>query len=500
MEVFQYLFFGFNIALQPMNLMYCFLGVLIGTLVGVLPGVGPSAALSLLLPVTFYVPPVSTIILLAGITYGAMYGGSTTSILVNIPGEAASVVTCLDGYQMARKGRAGAALGISAFGSFFAGTITIFLLIFLAPPLANFALKFGPPEYFSLMVLGLSIMVYLARGSIINALIMVSFGLIIGCIGLDQITGVPRFVYKSITLMDGVGLVQVVIGLFGVSEVLINVERVFKREIFDTRVKGLLPNREEWKRSIGPIGRGSLIGFFLGIIPGMSVVIPTFVSYVVEKKLSRHPEKFGTGMIEGVAGPESANNAASTAVLVPTLSLGIPTGASTALLLGALMIHGIRPGPLLIKESPEVFWGLIASLYIGNIMLLVLNLPLIGLWVKILKIPYHYLFSLILLLCIIGSYITNNNPYDIIIMLTFGFIGYLMKKFDYEAAPLVLALVLGPMMEKAFQRSLMMSEGGFRIFFERPISATFLILALLILISPIFLGKRKIGEDLKGGD
>jgi len=500
MEVLQHLNFGFSVALQPINLIYCFIGVLIGTLVGVLPGVGPSAALSLLLPVTFYVPPVSTIILLAGITYGAMYGGSTTSILVNIPGEAASVVTCLDGYQMARKGRAGAALGISAIGSFFAGTITIFLLIFLAPPLANFALKFGPPEYFSLMVLGLSIMVYLAKGSIINALIMVCFGLIIGCIGLDQITGVPRFVYKSITLMDGIGLVQVVIGLFGVSEVLINVEKSFKREIFDTRVKGLLPNKEEWKRSIGPIGRGSLIGFFLGIIPGMSVVIPTFVSYVLEKKLSRSPEKFGTGMIEGVAGPESANNAASTAVLVPTLSLGIPTGASTALLLGALMIHGIRPGPLLIKESPDVFWGLIASLYIGNIMLIVLNLPLIGLWVKILKVPYHYLFSLILLLCIIGSYITNNNFYDIIIMLTFGIIGYLMKKFNYEAAPLVLALVLGPMMEKAFQRSLMMSEGGFRIFFERSISATFLILALLILISPIFLGKRRLKEELKSGD
>jgi putative tricarboxylic transport membrane protein len=500
MEVFKDLFFGFGVAFQPMNLLYCFSGVLIGTLVGVLPGVGPAAAISLLLPITFYVPPVSTIILLAGITYGAMYGGSTTSILVNIPGEAASVVTCLDGYQMARKGRAGAALGIAAFGSFFAGTITIFLLIFLAPPLAGFALKFGPPEYFSLMVLGLSLMVYLARGSIINALIMVCFGLILGTIGLDQMTGVPRFVYKSITLMDGIGLIQVVIGLFGVSEVLINVETTFKQEIFETKVKGLLPNREEWKRSIGPIGRGSILGFFLGIIPGMSVVIPTFVSYAIEKKLSKYPEKFGTGMSEGVAGPESANNAASTAVLVPTLSLGIPTGASTALLLGALMIHGILPGPLLIKEAPAVFWGLVASLYVGNVMLLVLNLPLIGLWVKILKIPYHFLFSLILLLCIIGSYITNNNSYDVIIMVIFGLIGYLMKKFNYEAAPLILALVLCPTMEKAFRRSLMLSEGGFGIFLTRPISASFLILALLILLSPLFLRKKRLREDLRAGD
>jgi putative tricarboxylic transport membrane protein len=501
MDVLQNLFFGFGVALQPMNLFYCLVGVLIGTLTGVLPGVGPAAALSLLLPITFYVPPVSTIILLAGITYGAMYGGSTTSILVNIPGEAASVVTCLDGYQMARHGRAGAALGISAFGSFIAGTITVFLLIFLAPTLAGLALKFGPPEYFALMVLGLSIMVYLARGSIVNALIMVCFGLILGAIGLDQITGVPRFIFKSTTLMDGIGLVQVVIGLFGVSEVLLNVETTFKQqEVFETKVKGLLPNREEWKRSVWPIGRGTIIGFFLGIIPGMSVVIPTFVSYVVEKKLSKHPEKFGTGVIEGVAGPESANNAASTGTLVPMLSLGIPTGAATALLLGALMIHGLRPGPLLIKESPEVFWGLVASLYVGNVMLLVLNLPLIGLWVKILKIPYHFLFSLILLFCIVGSYITNNNPYDVIITAVFGLVGYLMKKLNYEPAPLILALVLGPIMEKAFQRSLMLSDGGFGIFFTRPISASFLVLAFLILFSPLFLRKKRLREDLRAGE
>ena len=500
MDILRELFFGFGVALQPMNILYCFFGVLIGTLVGVLPGVGSAAALSLLLPITFYVPAVSTIILLAGIAYGTMYGGSTTSILVNIPGEAASVVTCLDGYQMALNGRAGPALGISAFGSFIAGTIALFFLVFLAPILAEFALEFGPAEYLSLMVLGLSVMVYLAHGSIINALIMVCFGLIIGTVGLDPITGAPRFIYKSITLMDGIGLVQVVIGLFGISEVLINVEGNFKREIFETKVRGLLPTREDWRRCIGPIGRGSIVGFFLGIIPGMSVVIPTFVSYVIEKKFSKHPEKFGAGAIEGVAGPEAANNAASTGTLVPTLSLGIPTGASTALILGALMMHGLRPGPLLIKESPDVFWGLIASLYVGNAMLLVLNLPLIGLWVKILKVPYQYLFAIILLLCIIGSYITNNNPYDVIIMAIFGLIGYLMKKFSYEPAPLILALVLGPIMERAFQRSLMISDGSFTIFFTRPISAVFLITGLLILSSPLFLRKKRLSGNLRSGN
>jgi putative tricarboxylic transport membrane protein len=500
MDILRDLLFGFSVATLPMNLLYCFIGVLVGTLIGVLPGIGPPAALSLLLPATFHVPPVSAIILLAGIMYGAMYGGSTTSILVNIPGEAASVVTCLDGYKMAMHGRAGAALGISAFGSFIAGTVSIFFLIFLAPSLAKFALRFGPPEYFSLMILGLSILVYLAKGSIVNALIMVCFGLLLGTVGLDPMTGVSRFVYKITTLMDGIGLVQIVIGLFGVSEVLLNVERMFKQEILKTKIRGLLPNREEWRRSIGPIGRGTVIGFFLGVIPGMSVVIPTFISYTIEKRLSKHPEKFGTGMIEGVAGPEAANNAASCGTLVPMLSLGIPTGAATALLLGALMIHGLRPGPLLITESPEVFWGVVASLYVGNVMLLVLNLPLIPLWVKILKIPYHYLFPLILLFCIIGSYTASNNPYDIIIMIIFGVIGYGMKKLDYEAAPLVLALVLGPIMENAVRRSLVISDGDFTVFFTRPISAFFLIAGLLILISPLLLKKTRVSAELRAGE
>jgi putative tricarboxylic transport membrane protein len=500
MDILAQLLHGFAVASTPMNLLFCFIGVFIGTLIGVLPGIGPPAALSLLLPVTFHAPPVSAIILLAGIAYGAMYGGSTTSILVNIPGEAASVVTCLDGYQMARNGRAGAALGISAFGSFIAGTASLFLLVFLAPTLAQFALRFGPPEYFSLMVMGLSILVYLAKGSILNALVMVCFGLMIGTVGLDPMSGTSRFSFGIASLMDGMGLAQIVIGLFGISEVLLNVERSMKQEVLRTKIKGLLPNREEWKRSIGPIGRGTLIGFFMGIIPGMSVAIPTFVSYTLEKKLSRHPEKFGTGMIEGVAGPESANNAASSGTLVPMLSLGIPTGAATALLLGALMIHGLRPGPMLITESPDVFWGLLASLYLGNVMLLVLNLPLIPLWVKILKIPYHYLFPLILLFCIIGAYTANNNPFDIIIMLLFGIIGYVMKKLEYEAAPLVLALVLGPILENAVRRSLIISDGDPTVFFTRPISALFLIIGLLILFSPLFLKEKRVGAGLRAGD
>jgi putative tricarboxylic transport membrane protein len=500
MDILAQLMHGFQVAMTPTNLLFCFIGVLIGTLIGVLPGIGPPAALSLLLPATFHVPSVSAIILLAGITYGAMYGGSTTSILVNIPGEAASVVTCLDGYQMARNGRAGAALGISAFGSFIAGTLSLFFLVFLAPVLAQFALRFGPPEYFSLMILGLSILVYLAKGSIVNALIMVCLGLFIGTVGLDPMSGVSRFNYGITGLMDGVGLVQIVIGLFGVSEVLLNVERTFRQEVLKTKIRGLLPNREEWRRSIWPIGRGTIIGFFMGIIPGMSVAIPTFISYTLEKKLSRDPEKFGTGMIEGVAGPESANNSASSGTMVPMLSLGIPTGAATALLLGALMIHGLRPGPLLITESPDVFWGLIASLYVGNAMLLVLNLPLIPLWVKILKIPYHYLFPLILLFCVIGAYTVNNNPFDIGIMIIFGVIGYGMKKLDYEAAPLVLALVLGPIMENAVRRSLVISDGDPTVFFTRPISAFFLILGLLILFSPLLLKKKRVSAELRTGD
>jgi len=495
LESLQNLVMGLGTALHPVNLFYCFIGVLIGTLTGVLPGIGPVGAISLLLPVTFHVPPLSAFIMLAGIMYGAQYGGSTTSILVNIPGEASSVITCMDGYAMARKGRAGPALGMAAFASFIAGTGTLFALVLVAPPLAEFGLRFGPPEYFSLMVCGLTIVVYLARGSIAKALMMMSFGLILAAVGLDPISSHPRFTYGVLALRDGVGLPQVVIGLFGVSEVLITVERSFSRVVFETKIKGLLPTLQDWKDSILPVLRASFLGFFMGIIPGISVVIPTFVSYSLEKKLSRFPEKFGTGVIAGVAGPEAANNAAASGTLVPLLSLGIPAGASSAIVLGALMIYGLNPGPLLIKESPQVFWGVIGSMYIGNVMLLLLNLPLIGIWVKVLKIPYGILFSLIILFCLIGSYTINNSLTDMYIMIIFGVMGYLMKKFDYEATPLILALVLGPMIENALARSMIISRGSFLVFFQRPISAIFLGMALLILLSS-FLSKKKLGEDI----
>jgi len=485
MEILANVMLGFEVALQPANLFFCFMGVLIGTLVGVLPGLGPVAAMSLLLPTTFHLSPVSAIIMLSGIYYGAMYGGSTTSILVNIPGEAASVVTCLDGYQMARKGRAGAALGIAAFGSFIAGTLSIVGLMLLAPMLAEVALKFGPPEYFCLMLLGLVIVTFLAGSSMPKALLMAAFGLFLGLIGMDIMTATPRFTFDMYFLMDGVGLVPVVMGLFGVSEVLLNVESTIKREIFETKIKGLLPNRKDWRDSTWPIIRGSVVGFFLGILPGGGAVISSFVSYGMEKKLSRHPEKFGTGVIEGVAGPESANNAAAGGAFIPLMTLGIPANAVMAMLLGALTIYGMQPGPMLIKQHPDLFWGVVTSMYIGNIMLLVLNLPLIGIWVKILKIPYEVLFPLILLFCLIGVFSLNNNVGEIGLMLFFGGVGYFMKKFNYEAAPLVLAMVLGPMMENALRQSLIMANGSAAIFFTRPISLAVALLVLILLVLPM---------------
>ena len=485
MDIFAHAMMGFQVALQPANLFFCFIGVLIGTLVGVLPGLGPVAAMSLLLPSTFHVSPVSAIIMLAGIYYGAMYGGSTTSILVNIPGEAASVVTCLDGYQMARKGRAGPALGIAAFGSFIGGTLSIIGLMFMAPPLAEMALQFGPPEYFALMLLGLIILTFLASGSMPKALMMAAFGLFLGLIGMDIMTATPRFTFNLYFLMDGVGLVPVVMGLFGVSEVLLNVEARIKQDVFQTKIKGLLPNLKDWRDSTWPIIRGSVLGFFLGILPGGGAVISSFVSYGVEKKCSRHPEKFGTGVIEGVAGPETANNAATGGAFIPLLTLGIPANAVMAMLLGALIIYGMQPGPMLIKQHPDLFWGVVTSMYIGNAMLLVLNLPLIGVWVKILKIPYPILFPLILLFCLIGVFSLNNNVGEIGLMLFFGGVGYLMKKFNYEAAPLVLALVLGPMMENALRQSLIMSNGSVSIFFTRPISLGIVLVVLALLLLPL---------------
>jgi putative tricarboxylic transport membrane protein len=491
MELLSQLALGFAVALDPVNLLYCFAGVFIGTLIGVLPGIGPVGAMSLLLPVTFKATPEAAIIMLAGIYYGSMYGGSTTSILVNIPGEAASVVTCLDGYQMARQGRAGPALGMCAFGSFIGGTVGLVGLILLAPPLSKFALAFGPPEYFSLMVLGLTILVYLAHGSMAKALIMAGFGMVLGLIGLDSITGQPRLTFDRLELVDGVGLAPIVMGLFGVGEVLINVEQAIRRDVYQTKIKNLLPGVKDWVASTWPMVRGSLVGFLLGILPGGGAVISSFLSYALEKRLAKEPERFGRGAIEGVAGPETANNAATSGAFIPLMTLGVPPNVIMAMLLGAFMVHGVTPGPLMMTSNPALFWGVIASMYIGNIMLLVLNLPLIGMWVQVLKVPYQILFPLILLFCLIGVYSISNSVFDIYVMIAFGLIGYLMKKFGYEGAPLVLAFVLGPLLENNLRKSLILSQGEFSIFFLRPISAVCLLLALFLLLSPLLPTLRK---------
>jgi putative tricarboxylic transport membrane protein len=483
---------GFQVVLQPVNFIYCFAGVFIGTLIGVLPGIGPIGAMSILLPTTFGVSPVSAIIMLAGIYYGAMYGGSTTSILVNIPGESASVVTCLDGYQMARKGRAGPALGISALGSFIGGTVSIIVLMFIAGPLAKIALKFGPPEYFSLMCLCMTILIYVAKGSVLKAVIMGVVGFMLSTVGLDLTTGKPRFAFGAPTLYDGIGMVPLAMGLFGISEVLTNIEGPLERTIFKSEIKNLLPNLDDWKRSAGPITRGTVIGFLLGILPGAGSIASTFVCYTFEKKISKHPEEFGKGAIEGVAAPETANNAAAGGAFVPLLILGIPPNAVMAVLLGALIIHGVAPGPNLISDHPQIFWGTIASMYLGNAMLLLLNLPLIGMWVKVLKVPYGILMPLILLFCLIGTYSINNNIYDVVIMVVCGIAGYILRKFEYEEAPLILAFILGPMMETAFRRSLIMSNGQLSIFVTRPISLAALIIAVLLCISTGFSLYRKV--------
>lgn len=491
MDILNHIFLGFKIGLQPMNLFYCFIGVFLGTLIGVLPGIGPVATISILLPITFKISPISAVIMLAGIYYGAQYGGSTTSILVNIPGEASSVITCLDGYQMARQGRAGPALGIAAIGSFIAGTLSLLGLTFLAYPFAEIALRFGPPEYFSLMIVALIILSYLAHGSMIKALIMAIFGLILSHIGMDIVTGQMRFTFGILELSDGLGLVPLVMGLFGISEVLINIEQTLSREVFKTKIKNLLPTLDDWGRAKWAILRGTLLGFFLGILPGAGPVISSFVSYTVEKKVSKHPEKFGTGMIEGLAGPEAANNASAQGAFIPLFVLGIPPNVTMAILLGALIIFGLQPGPLLIKDHPDFFWGVVISMYIGNVMLLILNLPMIPLWVQVLKVPYPILFPLILLFCLIGSYSLNNSTFDTYVMIFFGIIGYLMRKFRYEGAPLVMAFVLGPLLEQNLRRSLIISGGSFSIFVTRPISTVILIIAFLLLISTFITNLRK---------
>ena len=482
--------------------MYCFIGVLMGTLVGVLPGLGPTAAIALLLPVSFHIPPVSTIIMLAGIYYGAMYGGSTTSILVNIPGEAASVITCLDGYQMAKKGRAGPALGIAAFGSFIAGTLGVIGIMLVAPPMAKFALAFGPAEYFSLMLMGIVIIIYMSSGSILKDLLSAMFGLLLGTIGMDSISGTQRLTFGVLELTDGIGFIPAVMGLFGVSEILMNVERAVVTTLVTDKVKNLLPNRQDWKESFWPIIRGTVLGFFMGVLPGPSPVISTYASYALEKKLSKTPEKFGTGYIVGVAGPESANNAASSGAMIPLFTLGIPANSVIAVLLGAFMIHGLQPGPIFITKYPDIFWATIVSMYLGNVMLLVLNLPLIPLWVQVLKVPYTILFPLILIFCLIGVYSLNFSQVEISLMIGFGVLGYLMRKFKFEMPPLVLALVLGPMIESNLRLALIISQGDPTVFLRRPLSAAFMIISTVLIVLSMVpsLQKRRAALKEKLGD
>jgi putative tricarboxylic transport membrane protein len=493
LETLHNLAFGFSVSLTLANLLYCLVGVLLGTLVGVLPGLGPAATISLLLPIIFHAPAVSSMIMLAGICYGAQYGGSTTSILLNIPGEASSVITCLDGYQMAKKGRAGPALGIAAFASFIAGTVGVIGLMLFAPTLANLALRFGPPEFFSLALMSLTLVTYVSKGSIIRSLIMACVGLIMSTVGMDPISSRSRFTFGLPALLDGFELVYVAMGFFGLSEVFTNLGQSLQSEILDTKIKGLLPNRQDWKDSAKPIARGTVLGFFLGILPGFGAAITTFVSYALEKKFSKHPEKFGTGTIEGVAGPEAANNAASSGTFIPLLSLGIPVNPSTAILVGALLILGLQPGPLLISNRPDLFWGVVASMYMGNVMLVILNLPLISLWVQILKVPYSLLYVFIVLICQIGAYSVNNDVNDVLMINIFGLAGYLMKRYDFEGAPLILGLVLGRMLENSLRRSMMIAEGNPLVFFTRPISAVFLLIALVFLLSPLF-SRERIGK------
>ena len=500
MDFFNSILLGFQVAVQPVNFFLAFLGCLMGTLVGVLPGLGPVAAISMLLPISYQFSPVGAIIMLAGIYYGAMYGGSTTSILVNIPGESASVVTCLDGYQMAKQGKAGPALAVAAIGSFIAGTLGIAGMAVLSPPLAKVALSFGPPEYTSLTILGFMILTFLAKTSMAKALLMAAFGLFLSTIGLDAVSGNTRFALSIKELFDGVGLVPVAMGLFGISEVFLNLEEMRGRQKVNlNKILNLFPTKEDWKKFVPASVRGTIIGFFLGILPGGGAILSSFAAYGIEKRLSKYPEKFGTGVIEGVASPEAANNAAAQGSFIPLMTLGIPPNAVMAVLLGALMIHGITPGPLLIKNHPDLFWGLVASMYMGNLMLIILNLPLVGIWVQVLRIPYHILFPLIILFCLVGVYSINNSVVDIIIMIVFGLIGYFMKKTDYEGAPLILALVLGGIFENALRQSLMLSDGSLAIFFSRPISLGFLIAAIFILLIPFILRKKRLALGVDEG-
>ena len=493
METFDSLMLGFSVALRPDVLWYAFLGCLVGTLVGMLPGIGPLAGISILLPLTFGLDATKAIVMLAGIYYGSQYGGSTTSILLRIPGEAASVMTCIDGNAMARRGRAGAALCIAAVGSFIAGTFGVVVLTFVAPPLATFALRFGPPEYTALLVLGLIFLAYMSTSSLPRTLLMATFGLLLGTIGIDVMTGHFRYSFDLPELGDGIGIVPVAVGLFGLGEILSTPSHQVTTDVARPKLRELWPSRQEWQELAMPIARGSVLGFLIGIIPGSAHIISSFMSYALEKRISKHPEQFGNGAVAGVAGPELANNAASTGAFVPMLALGIPTGPVTAVLIAALLIHGVPPGPTLVNDHPNVFWGFVASMYVGNLMLLALNLPLVGLFVNLLRIPYAYLYPLIIMFCVIGVYEVNHSIVDVWIMLIMGVVGYGLKKFGLDPAPLVLGLVIAPLFEMSLRQSLIMSNGNWTIFFQRPIAGVLLAVCvgLLALSALSFMRRRK---------
>ncbi|MFG1463662.1 tripartite tricarboxylate transporter permease [Xanthobacter sp. DSM 24535] len=495
MELIDNLSLGFSVALSFQNLFYCFIGVLLGTLIGVLPGLGPIATIAMLLPITFGLPPVSALIMLAGIYYGAQYGGSTTAILINLPGESSSVVTAIDGHQMARQGRAGAALATAALGSFFAGTVATFLLAVFAPPLADLALQFGPPEYFSLMVLGLVASVTLASGSIVKALAMIVLGLLLGLAGQDIYTGVPRFDFGVPDLADGFDFVALAMGMFGLGEIIRNLEDESQRSLVAAKVKSLMLTKDEFKAIIAPVIRGTVLGSFLGILPGGGAMLSSFAAYSIEKKISKTPGRFGKGAIEGVAGPESANNAGAQTSFIPMLTLGIPSNPVMALMIGALIIQGITPGPNVVTEKPDLFWGVIASMWIGNFMLVLLNLPLIGIWVRLLTVPYHILFPAIVAFCCIGVYSVNNNTFDVYTMALFGVLGYVLVKLECEPAPLLLGFVIGPMLEEYLRRAMLISRGDPTVFVTRPISAVLLFLAAAALVVVVLPSVQKTREE-----
>jgi putative tricarboxylic transport membrane protein len=496
-EIFNNLLLGFSVAVTPIHLLYALIGVLLGTLIGVLPGIGPVATIAMLLPITFNLSPVAALIMLAGIYYGAQYGGSTSAILVNLPGESASVVTCLDGYQMARQGRAGVALATSAIGSFFAGCVATFLIAVAAPPLAEVALKFGPAEYFSLMVLGLVAATVLAHGSLVKAIAMVVLGLLLGLIGTDVNSGVLRFTFGIPELSDGIGFVVVAMGMFGTAEIISNLEMKDKREVFTAKVTNLFPTKDDFKRAWAPVLRGTAIGSFLGILPGGGALLASFGAYTLEKKLSSTPERFGKGAIEGVAAPEAANNAGAQTSFIPMLTLGIPGNAVMALMIGALMIQGIAPGPQVMNEKPQLFWGLVASMWIGNLFLVLLNLPLIGMWIKLLSVPYRFLYPSILVFMAIGVFSLSNNPWDVLIMAIFGVFGYFCTKLECEPAPLILGFILGPLMEENLRRAMLLSRGDPLVFISpsKPISLGFLVASAILLVIVALPAIRKKREE-----